>query len=190
MLGALHTFHSLSPTIIPRGNHGDCTQVTDEERQSDMAKVTQLVRGRVLVQTHRCPCSRDGAETWKHAERQDEGPYKTCQGCREASGVSERWTRCAAHAPGSGRFGFLGSALGEGLNARNSGTSRGQVLGRPRLRGGQTLKGAGGRGTWRRGPAVGHYLAEGLVSPEATVSGPNPSGGKEQEGGKWGHQRQ
>lgn len=155
-----------------------------------MAKVTQLVRGRVLVQTHRCPCSRDGAETWKHAEQQDEGPYKTCQGCREASAVSERWTRCAAHAPGSGRFGFLGSALGEGLNARNSGTSRGQVLGRPRLRGGQTLKGAGGRGTWRRGPAVGHYLAEGLVSPEATVSGPNPSGGKEQEGGKWGHQRQ
>lgn len=102
--------------------------------------------------------------------------------------MSERWTRCAAHALGSGCFGFLGSALGKGLNARNSGTSRGQVLGRPRLRGGQTSKGAGGRGTWHRGPGVGHYLAEGLVSPEATVSGPTPSGGKEQEGGKWGHQ--
>lgn len=100
-----------------------------------MAKVTQLVSGRVLVQTQAfCPCSRDGAGTWKHAEWQDEGPCKTCQGRREASAVSERRTRCAAHALGS--FGFLGSALGKGLNARNSGTSRGQVLGRPRLRGG------------------------------------------------------
>lgn len=45
-----------------------------------MAKVTQLVSGRVLVQTQAfCPCSTDGAEAWKHAERQDEGPCKTCQ---------------------------------------------------------------------------------------------------------------
>lgn len=78
----------------------------------------------------------------------------------------------APWAPSPGSFSFLGSALGTGLNTRNLGILKAGCWGGPGP--------DEGAGHLEPDPGVGHYLAEGLVSPEAAVSGPNPSAGKEQ----------